>query len=355
MVHRVVLRDPFGDVQVRDIVGAHWAGTSGSADIETGGDLWALPGLVDAHGHLSTPRFELRPGDLEGGIERARQALAAGVTLVLDKGWADHTTMAIIDALPPEERPDIEAAARMIAVPGGYLPGFTREVGPSDRLEEVVREEAVAGRGWVKLVGDWPRSGIGPVANFTGEELAMVVAVAAEYRAQVAIHTMAREVPSVAVAAGVQSIEHGLFLRRDDLGALGSRGGMWVPTISRVEAVIAQLGSGSSGGKLLAEGLANTSSLLNDAVDAGVHVLAGTDLIGSSADVAAEALRLLDQGLSPRRMIDAVSGSGLRATGRAAAFEVGSPADVVFFPVNPLDEPRVLAHPAMVMRRGRLL
>jgi imidazolonepropionase-like amidohydrolase len=350
-----MLQDPSGDVVVRDISEGVWAEPSGDADSTLGDGMWALPGLVDAHGHLSTPEFQLRPGDLEGGKVRAREALAAGVTLVLDKGWADHTTMQIIDQLALDERPDIEAAGRLIAVPDGYLPGFTREVGPTDSLEEVVREEAAAGRGWVKLVGDWPRRGMGPVANFDEGELARAVRVASELGASVAIHTMAREVPSMAVAAGVRSIEHGLFLAADDLALLGDRQGMWVPTLLRVEAVITQLGSGSSGGKLLSEGLANTGRLLNDAVDAGVHVLAGTDLIGSSAEVAAEALKLIEHGLTPQRAIDAVSGSGLRATGRSARFDVAAPADAVLFPANPLEEPGVLAHPSMVIRHGRVL
>ena len=33
--------------------------------------------------------------------------------------------------------------------------------------------------------------------------------------------------------------------------------------------------------------------------------------------------------------------------------EVGSPADVVLYDANPLDDPEVLAHPALVMGRGR--
>ena len=165
---------------------------------------------------------------------------------------------------------------------------------------------------------------------------------------------MARDVPSDAVKAGVHSIEHGLFLTEEDVGILGERGGMWVPTVLRVEATVAQLGSESSGGRLLEEGLDNARRLLPLALEAGVNVLAGTDLIGSPADVAAEAMALSGFGLTNRQVVDAVSVAAFEATGRSSEFEVGAPADAVFFKDNPVESLAVLRHPEAVMRLGRL-
>lgn len=338
----------------RGIDGGRWVeAASGSVDA-IGGDLWALPGLVDAHSHIGAAELDYQPGELEGALARAREALAAGVTLLLDKGWLDDTAIQVADQLPEGERPDIEAARHLIAVPHGYFPGSALETTP-ERIEEVAREETEAGRGWVKLIGDWPRKGVGPVANFSEDEIRKVVGAAEQAGARVAIHTMAREAPSMAVAAGVHSIEHGPFLGEEDISLLGSRGGMWVPTFLRIEAVIAQLGRGSSGGRLLEEGLANASRLLPMAVEAGVRILAGTDLVGSPANVASEALKLGEYGLSSPQLVEAVSVAALEATGRPVAFELGAPADAVLFAANPVLEPGVLAHPAMVIRKGRVV
>lgn len=350
---RFSLRSPDGETVVRDVVDGKWAEPSGETDGSLGGDMWSLPGLVDAHAHLASAELNYEPGDLEGAIERSRESLAAGVTLLLDKGWADDTTVRLIDQVPREERPEIEAAAKIIANVGGYYPGFALEIEP-EHLEGVVRTQAGAGAGWVKLSGDWPRRGIGPVGNFDEADLRIAVQAAASSGAKVAIHTMAPEVPSLAVAAGVQSIEHGLFLEEDDLGSLGSRGGMWVPTILRCEATLAQLGEESSGGKLFLEGLERIARLLPLGVEAGVNVLAGTDLIGSPADVAAEAMKLGEYGLTNEQVVSAVSTSAFVATGRAADFEVGAPADAVLFPANPMDDLGVLRHPAHVVRLGRV-
>lgn len=170
-----------------------------------------------------------------------------------------------------------------------------------------------------------------------------------------AIHTMAPDVPSVAVRAGVQSIEHGLFLTSDDLHHLGERGGIWVPTVVQMEAIVAQLGADSSGGRLILEGLKNVRGLLGEAVEAGVQVLTGTDLAISSAEVAREAIRLWEFGMSAESVVRSVSISGFDAVGRSRGFIIGDPADIVFFTTNPVEEPRVLEHPTTIFRQGRLI
>jgi imidazolonepropionase-like amidohydrolase len=348
---RFHLRSPDEDFVTRDVVDGRWAEAAGEADDAFGDGLWALPGLVDAHAHLSAETLNYEPGSPEGAAMRAKQALAAGVTLIFDKGWSDASTVEMIDDVPEEERPEIEAAAQLLAVKDGHIPGFANEIDP-EAIGPAVLLASAKGRGWVKLAGDWPRKGRGPVTNFSYQQLATAVEAAASVGARIAIHTMAREAPSAAVAAGVHSIEHGLFLNEDDLVSLGARGGMWVPTVLRIEAIVEQLGADSSGGKLLVEGLANIRNLLPKAQEAGVQVLAGTDLVGVPADVAQEAMRLRDYGLSDAQVVRAVSTSGFVATDRPHNFEVGSSADVIFFDSDPYADAAILSHPTRVVRLG---
>jgi hypothetical protein len=298
--------------------------------------------------------MDFEPGDMDGAKTRATAALAAGVTLLIDKGWRDATAVNLVDHLPADERPEIEAASVMHAVAGGYYAGFAKEIAPG-AIARDVEAAAMTGRGWVKLVGDWPRPGQGPLPNFSEAELSVAVEVAALGGARVAIHTMAPDVPSMAVRAGVQSIEHGLFLTSDDIRDLGERGGMWVPTVVQMEAIVIQLGSESSGGRLILEGLQNVQALLGEAVEAGVHVLTGTDLAISSAEVAKEAIRLSEMGMSPESVVRAVSVSGFEAVGGSPRFEPGESADVVLFSANPVDDPGVLGHPTTIVRKGSLV
>ena len=164
---RFELTLPDGRSVQRDVVDGRWAEPERGAQETFGHGLFALPGLVDAHAHLAVEELSYGSGVLSEAIERAEMSLAAGVTLVLDKGWGDRTTLELIERLPPTERPEIEAAGRIIAPPEGYYPDFAREVSP-DGLLTAVSEEAEVGAGWVKLIGDWPRKGVGPQAELHG-------------------------------------------------------------------------------------------------------------------------------------------------------------------------------------------
>ncbi len=329
-----------------------WHPPSSGAEPDLGQGLFVLGGLADAHAHLAA-EHERDPGDPAGIRRRAFACLSRGTFLIIDKGWSDTTVVATLTSLAPTRSPDWEAAGRMLTVPEGYYPGFGVETDPAG-LAAAVEQAVAEGRGWVKLVGDWPRRGRGAVANFEQADLETAVRVAHDGGARVAIHTMAPEVPSRAVEAGVDSIEHGLFLTPEDVAALGERGGAWVPTISRMEQIVEMLGEGSSGGRLIRSGLDNVGALLAQ-VPAGVSVMAGTDMALAGGDVVPEVLRLVAYGLDPQRAVAAASETVRSYMDRPAPFSVGAPADAVFFKADPYLEPESLREPVHVLRSGRLL
>lgn len=326
------------------------ATSGGKPDIGDG--MWALPGLADAHSHLAADRLVIAPGEPSEIRRRAFACLDRGTFLVIDKGWGDDVVVATLTGQPPDQVPDFEAAGGVIRSADGYYTGFGVETDAAG-LSGVVAEAVATGRGWVKLIGDWPRRGQGVVANFDDAALATVVDIAHAGGARVAIHTMGPEVPAMAVRAGVDSIEHGLFLSRADLADLASRGGAWVPTVVAMEGVLEMLGEDSSGGRLIREGLDNVEDLLSDLPD-DVTVLAGTDLATDPGAVATEVEGLIACGLAPDRAVDAASASVRAYLGRADPFQPGAAADVVLFGVDPYDDPTVLARPELVMRSGRV-
>lgn len=309
--------------------------------------------MADSHAHLAADELELAPGKPADIRRRAFACLERGTFLVIDKGWRDDSVVATLRGAPPLESPDVEGAARMIAVEGGYYPGFAVE---TDRrgLEEAVSAAVEGGDGWVKLVGDWPRKGRGALPNFDEEALAAAVEVSHRGGAKVAIHTMAPDVASWAVWAGVDSIEHGLFLTRDDLEELGRRGGAWVPTVLRMEAMVEMLGRTSGGGRLIAAALEDMPLLMRELPEE-VTVLAGTDLATPPGRVAAEAVALVRLGLSPERAVDAASSGARRYLGRPDGFTSGEPADAVFFEGDPYEDVSVLGEPVAILRSGERL
>ncbi len=327
-------------------------------------DLWSVRGLVDAHAHLGSDSLADAVGSLgkspdPGKVLRASRTrawsqLTSGVFLLFDKGAGSRAHLAILDE-PPERRPDAQMAGTILYPAGGYYPGFsTSELDPSD-MADIIAGEAKAPASWVKVVGDWPRPGHGAVPNFTEDQLAEVVGLAHAAGCRVAIHAAAPRTSSMAVAAGVDSIEHGLFLTTDDLRALGARGGAWVPTIAAMSGVRDSLRAGSSGWALFDEGISNATRLLPSAIEAGVTVLAGTDLTLPHGAVAQEGITLHRAGMAGPDVVHALTDAGFQYAGIGEAFAMGSSADVVAFASDPRHDVSTLAHPVLVIRRGTII
>ena len=166
---------------------------------------------------------------------------------------------------------------------------------------------------------------------------------------------MAPDTPSIAVEAGVDSIEHGLYLTDDDIRALGARNGAWVPTVRQVERVIDQVGPERTGGRILREGLDRVRSLASLASGAGVAVLAGSDFGTPQGQIGAEAVGLVEYGFSPADAVSAVTTAAYDYVGEPCGFAPGLSADVVTFEHDPHERIETLLDPIFVMRRGRVL
>jgi imidazolonepropionase-like amidohydrolase len=327
-----------------------------TTEIDTS-SLWALPGLADAHAHLTMNSVnDIRGIDevtMLANISRNAWAhVDNGVLLILDKGGDSDITLVTLDH-DADVRPDAYIAAGVIHPSAGHMPGFGDQVEPED-LVEFVRTRAVMRGGWVKIAADWPRKGVGPVTNYPLDTLKEAVDVVHDAGARVAVHTMAYAA-SDAVTAGVDSIEHGPFLTLGDLVTLGARGGAWVPTLLNMQSSIDLLGTDSSGGKILTRGLEKMRETIPVAQDLGVVVLAGTDMAVPHGQVAQEAIRLKEFGLSDKAATQATSTSAYTYVGRRNSIVPGEIADVVFFNENPYEDVTTLLRPELIIHRGKMI
>jgi len=274
------------------------------------------------------------------------------VLLILDKGAGSDLNLTSLDH-DADLRPYLEVAGTMIHPRDGYMAGYGVEVEQED-LVEYVRTKAQTRGGWVKIIGDWPRAGLGPVTNYPVEILTEAVNVVHAAGARVAVHTMAASA-SDAVQAGVDSIEHGPFLTADDLVTLGKRGGAWVPTVVNMLYFADLLGPESSGGKMFLRGLENMRENLPLAEELGITVLAGTDLAVPHGKVAIEAMRLKEYGLSDKAATEAASTSAYAYAGRATSIRRGQSASVVFFKENPFENVTTLRDPQVIVHHGKII
>jgi len=354
----LTIRPPEGATYSIGVDGEHFVDPEETMDheIDTSG-LWALPGLADAHAHLTMTSANDLQDITEDTMKKNIPAMAwahvdNGVLLILDKGGATDLGLTSLDH-DADLRPYVEVAGGMIHPRGGYASDFGPEVEPED-LVEFVRTRAQLRGGWVKIIGDWPRPGIGPVNNYPLDVLAEAVKVVHSAGARVAVHSMAAAATD-AVQAGVDSIEHGPFLTADDLRDLSERGGAWVPTVVNMLYFVDRLGPESTGGRMFLSGLERMRENLPLAEELGVTVLAGTDMAVPHGKVAIEAMRLKEYGLSDQAATEATSTNAYAYVGRSNSISHGESADVVFFNENPFKNVGTLADPRLIIRRGRVV
>lgn len=354
------IREPGADPFPLVIEGDHFSDPDdGPIDDEVRtGHLYAVPGLADCHAHLGVGSIgqmgTLTDDEIRSNcVANAWLQIEGGVLLIADKGSSSDVSLEIL-AAPPETRPAMQMAGRIIASPDGYYPRYGVEVDDAG-LADAVRAACATSASWVKIIGDWPRRGVGTQGNFTEGALRTAVEIAHAAGCRVAVHTMAPEGIGPAIAAGIDSIEHGLFLSADDLPTIAARGGAWVPTLLGAEAIVSFLGADSTGGRMLKGGIANVRDLLPEAERLGVSLLAGTDLAVPHGQVAREAIRLHELGLTMEATLRAVTTAAFDYLGVPHGFLPGLSADAVFFADDPGAHLETLLEPQLVVRAGRIV
>ncbi len=321
----------------------------GAGEVQPLPGRFALPGLVDAHCHL-TVAFDQHGPYLDPSLAEPRlgELAASGVATIRDVGGDRAVTLPLTREAPRPGRPLVLAAGRFFAPAQRYFPRMYAPVAAED-LVTAVLAEIDAGARWIKLIADFPQvEGLRPVPGtssptYPPEVVAAVVDAAHAHGVRVAAHS---NHPGVAelVAAGIDSIEHGEELDDDLVRALGRRGGAWTPTLGAIPEIAAPgrpLDAGQRRGRAgLAESL---RYLLPLAIESGVTVLTGSDVVGS---VWREVALLAELGLSPEQALAAAS------TRAQQYLECADDGSLVSYATDPRDDPWTLANPAAVVIRG---
>ncbi|MFC7597804.1 amidohydrolase family protein [Terrabacter sp. GCM10028922] len=199
--------------------------------VEELGDVTVLPGLVDAHQHLTwdcstDPLGWHRESDDEALLERgranARRALAAGVTTVRELGGRGLVTVALRDELArdPSSGPMLLVAGPALTTPGGHCWFLGGECADEAALRAAVARLAAAGVDVVKVMatGGTVTPGSAPhESQFGVAELRAVVESAHAAGLPVAAHAHGTSGVADAVTAGVDTIEHVSFMTADGI------------------------------------------------------------------------------------------------------------------------------------------
>ena len=320
---------------------------AGAADLP---GRFILPGLVDAHCHLSVGQTETgAPAALEPEAVRAnlKNAHRAGITAIRDTGSPGSLTLRV---LATGAGPGLQACGRFLAPEGRYYPGLHVPV-PPEQLVSAALAEIRDGAAWIKVIADFPFLGSGeqpqaPSPTYSLDDIRRLIEAVHGAGARVAAHSTTGYVTEL-IAAGIDSVEHGTALDEASIESLAARGGAWTPTLC---ATIGRRDSDDTPARQRAclELRERLRYLLPKAAECGLTIMTGTDVVGS---IPREVALLAELGLAPHAALAAASTSARQFLGFASLRE-GEPADLVTYGADPRDDPAVLSQPAAIFMAG---
>ena len=290
-----------------------------------------LPGLVDAHVHLvASGDPDLAAGLPKTEAERtlaavvnARRNLDRGVTLVRDLGAPGAE--AVLAGRAVEEGalagPRVVAAGPAVTMTGGHIPYLGRVTDGVDAMRAAVRANLALGARCIKVVatGGVLTPGADPrKPAYTQAELDALVDEAHRLGLTVAAHAIGEGGVAAALRAGVDSIEHGMFLDEAAIELFLATGARLSATFSAPYGILS--GPGVPGwikdrARPAAEAQARS---FQAAVQAGVPVVAGTDAgtpDNHHGGVAREVGFMVEAGLDVLRGVRAATAEGAELLG----------------------------------------
>jgi imidazolonepropionase-like amidohydrolase len=329
-----------------------------------------VPGLVDAHSHITLPgganwldRIVDPPERLlEVAEQNGDLAFRAGVRWFRDVGSptaADPVdgqeralALGIRDRwVGRRDRPYVRAAGTWLAPPGVLPRGSSIEVRDADELLAAANRQLDLGADLVKLYVQSPDPDDPP---WSAAEIEQVVGAVHARGAKATAHVQRIEPARAAVAGGVDSLEHGFRLDDQVARQMGQQDTFLVSTLTVPRSFLA-IGAAAGGTPFTSAAGRRSAAALLDSAEAsvraaraaGVKIAAGTDFGGGSSranQLAWEVESLVAAGLEPWEALAAATwrGGELLDEPDAGVIREGGPADFFLVHGDPLSDPGAL-------------
>jgi len=343
------------------------------------GDATLSPGFMDGHTHLAhdfTNYNRERMEQLDLNVSEkalratwhARATVEAGFTTVRDLGSRFPGSKEMVDiALRNSINKGYIVGPRMlvatfgIGATGGHFDPtsgfrdmlFGREPeysdgiadGP-DAIRKAVRFEVKNGADVIKAAvsgGVFSLADEVDTPQFTPAEMAALVDESHRLRKKVAVHCHGDQAGKDAIEAGVDSIEHGSFLKPETLTLMKNKGTYLTPTLMPVEYIMGKIDSYPPAVQAKARAAASArSDMFRNAVKLGVKMSFGTDAgVFPHGENAKEFKLMTDLGLPAIDALKTATGNAADLFGiaqKVGTLEKGKLADVIAMPGDPTND-----------------
>jgi imidazolonepropionase-like amidohydrolase len=298
-------------------------------------DYTLLPGLIDAHTHMFLEGGELDLDKRAAFLQQSPEELLAlargrlekivriGVTAMRDCGDKDGAGLALSKLCSSPDRPlmpYIDSPGAAIHRRGRYGSFMAEPLESFETAAECVAARVKAGADRIKLIPtgiiNFKKGAVTTAPQMTTEEISAIVTAAKSHKRQTIAHGSGDDGIERAIEGGVDSIEHGFFLRDDQLAKMRDRQVAWVPTFSPVQEQLDhadRLGWDAHVVVSLRKILDRHAATLVKASNIGVQIIAGSD--SGSCGVAhglglLEELELMERaGLAPAAIVHSATGA----------------------------------------------
>jgi imidazolonepropionase-like amidohydrolase len=351
------------------------------------GDVTLLPGLIDSHVHLTEENEDnyylnyfqtLMRQPAEQAILAttfARKTIDAGFTTVRNLGASDYVDVGLRNGINHGwvVGPRMLVAVHAIGATAGHgdsdpIPpskGFPSS-GPIDGVCNGPAECRAAVRYQIKYGADvikfMPSGGVLSLSDpvdapeLSQDEMNAIVEEAHHWGRKVAAHCHGDAAAKMAVMAGVDSIEHGSFIKPETLTQMRDKGIYLVPTLMAGEWLGGRLDTFPPAIATKAKAaLAARSEMFRNALKVGVKIAFGTDAAVYPHGMNGKEFALMTGlGMSPAAALHSATtvAAALLGVDDRGTITAGKLADIIAVPGNPLDDIKVMERVTFVMKDG---
>lgn len=335
---------------------------------------FVMPGLVEAHAHLFLDGNELDLGKRSAYLKsepremlvvaqkNLQAATRQGITLVRDAGDIHGINHQIRDSQAGHV-PHIRSPGTAIRRQGRYG-GFMAVATESETDIEIALNKILPSADDLKVlltgIIDFEAGEVKGAPQFSEAELRRIQRRAGEVGKKTFVHCSGAHGLDVAIAAGVDSIEHGFFMQEHHLEEMARKQIAWVPTLSPVQFQADQPSyagwSSATVGNINRILDSHRRSILQ-AHAFGVPLIAGSDAgsmgVGHGTALIEEIIMYGQAGLPVHASLKAATTTPRTAWGEVdVSLRPGSTAQILCLALSPFDDIAVLRSPEALFIGG---
>jgi len=179
-------------------------------------------------------------------------------------------------------------------------------------------------------------------------------------RKKVAVHCHSDQAAREAIEAGVDSIEHGSFMKPETLTMMKKKGTFLTPTLMATEWIMGKIDNYPSALQAKAKAAAAArSDMFRNAVKIGVKISFGTDAaVYPHGQNAKEFKLMVDLGMAPIDALKSATSNDAELLGirqRVGTLEKEKLADVIAVPGDPTADITATERVSFVMKEGKII